>query len=67
MFKSILILILLSLCVGTAAWLFFIWSVKKGAYDDIERAKYRMMEDDDEPCPLDQNLKNTSDSDTPAT
>jgi cbb3-type cytochrome oxidase maturation protein len=47
MFKSILILILLSLCVGTAAWLVFIWSVKKGEYDDIERAKYRMLEDDD--------------------
>jgi len=49
MFKSILILIILSLCLGTAAWLFFIWSVKKGDYDDIERPKYRMLDDDDEP------------------
>ena len=49
MFKSILILILLSLFVGIGAWLVFIWSVKKGAYDDIERPKYRMLEDDDEP------------------
>lgn len=47
MFKSMLILILLSLCVGIAAWLVFIWSVKKGQYDDIERPKYRMLEDDD--------------------
>ncbi|MDX1776767.1 MAG: cbb3-type cytochrome oxidase assembly protein CcoS [Desulfobulbales bacterium] len=48
MFKSILVLIILSLCLGTAAWLFFIWAVKKGAFDDVERAKYRMLEDDDE-------------------
>jgi cbb3-type cytochrome oxidase maturation protein len=48
MLKSIIILILLSLCVGIAAWLVFIWSVKKGEYDDIERPKYRMLEDDDE-------------------
>ncbi len=48
MFKSILILIILSLCLGTAAWLFFIWSVRKGDYDDIERPKYRMLDDDDE-------------------
>ena len=49
MLKSIIILILLSLCVGIAAWLVFIWSVKKGEYDDIERPKYRMLDDDDEP------------------
>jgi len=48
MFKSILILILLSLFVGIGAWLVFLWSVKKGEYDDIERPKYRML-DDDEP------------------
>ena len=47
MFKSILILILLSLFVGIAAWLIFIWSVKKGDFDDIERPKYRMLEDDE--------------------
>lgn len=51
MLKSIIILILLSLCVGIAAWLVFIWSVKKGEYDDIERPKYRMLEDDDNPPP----------------
>ena len=61
MLKSILILILLSLCVGTAAWLFFVWSVKKGAYDDIERAKYRMLEDDDGPGPSDKDNINQSD------
>ena len=60
MLKSILILILLSLCVGTAAWLVFIWSVKKGEYDDIERAKYRMLEDD-EPGQSGEDNSNHSD------
>ena len=48
MYKSTLILMLLSLFLGIAAWLVFIWSVKKGEYDDIERPKYRMLEDDEE-------------------
>ncbi len=48
MYKSIVILIVLSLFVGIAAWLVFIWAVKKGEFDDIERPKYRMLEDDDE-------------------
>jgi cbb3-type cytochrome oxidase maturation protein len=42
-------LILLSLLLGLAAWLFFLWSVKSGQYDDPEGPKYRMMDDDDEP------------------
>jgi cbb3-type cytochrome oxidase maturation protein len=46
--KSILVLITLSLFLGTAAWLFFIWAVKKGSFDDVEGPKYRMLEDDDE-------------------
>ncbi|GAB4347265.1 MAG: hypothetical protein Kow0089_24810 [Desulfobulbaceae bacterium] len=48
MLKSIVILVLLSLFLGIAAWLVFVWSVKKGEFDDIERPKYRMLEDDDE-------------------
>ena len=47
MIKSIVILILLSLFVGTGVWLFFIWAVKKGEFDDIEGPKYRMLDDDD--------------------
>ncbi|MEJ2471571.1 MAG: cbb3-type cytochrome oxidase assembly protein CcoS [Desulfuromonadales bacterium] len=46
MFKSLVILILLSLCVGTAAWLIFIWAVKRGDYEDVEGPKYRMLDDD---------------------
>ncbi|MEN8134096.1 MAG: cbb3-type cytochrome oxidase assembly protein CcoS [Thermodesulfobacteriota bacterium] len=49
MFKSILILMLLSLFMGIAAWLIFIWAVKKGEFDDLEGPKYRMLEDDPEP------------------
>ena len=47
MLKSIVILILLSLCIGTGAWLFFIWAVKRGDFDDVEGPKYRMLEDED--------------------
>ena len=57
MLKSILVLILLSLCLGTAAWLFFIWAVKKGSFDDMEGPKYRMLEDDDEGVPGHDNNK----------
>ncbi len=45
------LLILISFLMGIAAWLFFIWSVKSGQYDDIEGPKYRMLEDDDEGSP----------------
>jgi cbb3-type cytochrome oxidase maturation protein len=48
MLKSFIILILLSLFVGTGVWLFFIWAVKKGEFDDIEGPKYRILDDDDD-------------------
>ena len=48
MIKSIVILILLSLFIGTGVWLFFIWAVKKGEFDDVEGPKYRMLDDDDD-------------------
>jgi cbb3-type cytochrome oxidase maturation protein len=41
-------LIVLSLALGVAAWLFFMWSVKSGQYDDPEGPKYRMLEDDEQ-------------------
>ncbi|PLY01371.1 MAG: cbb3-type cytochrome oxidase assembly protein CcoS [Desulfuromonas sp.] len=57
MFKSLVILIVLSLLIGTGVWLFFIWAVKKGEFDDIEAPKYRMLDDDapqgDPPCSKD--------------
>jgi cbb3-type cytochrome oxidase maturation protein len=39
-------LIVLSLALGLAAWLFFLWSVKSGQYDDPEGPKYRMLDDE---------------------
>ena len=41
-------LIIISLALGFGAWLFFLWSVKSGQYDDVERPKHRMLDDDDE-------------------
>ena len=46
--SSMYILILITLGVGIAAWLLFLWAVKSGQYDDVERPKYRMLDDDDE-------------------
>ncbi len=48
MLNSIFILIILSLFLGIGAWLFFVWAVKKGEFDDIEGPKYRMLQDDDQ-------------------
>lgn len=45
---SVFILIFLTLCVGIAAWLFFIWAVKSGQYDDMEGPKYRILDNDKE-------------------
>jgi cbb3-type cytochrome oxidase maturation protein len=42
-----LLLILVSLALGFAAWLLFLWAVKSDQYDDVERPKHRMLDDDD--------------------
>ena len=46
--STLTFLILLSLALGLAAWLPFLWSVKSGQYDDPEGPKYRMLEDEGE-------------------
>jgi len=46
--ESVLLLIFLMLCAGFAGWLFFLWAVKSGQYDDVERPKYRMLEDEED-------------------
>lgn len=51
MLQSTLILIILSLFVGAAVWMIFIWAVKKGEFDDIEGPKHRMLDDDDDRNP----------------
>jgi cbb3-type cytochrome oxidase maturation protein len=40
-------LIAISLGLGIAAWLAFLWTVRSGQYDDPEGPKYRMLDDDD--------------------
>ncbi len=44
---SLGLLIALSLALGVAAWLFFMWTVRSGQYEDPEGAKYRMLDDDE--------------------
>ena len=63
MISSVIILIILSIFLGTAAWLVFIWAVKKGQFDDVEGPKYRMLEDDDDVGPPDK--KHSKDNDLP--
>ena len=45
--EATLLLILASLALGFAAWLLFLWAVKSDQYDDVERPKHRMLDDDD--------------------
>jgi cbb3-type cytochrome oxidase maturation protein len=49
-------LIAISLGLGIAAWLGFLWSVRSGQYDDPEGPKYRML-DDDESTPKGRGAK----------
>lgn len=43
-----LLLIAVSLALGFAAWLLFLWAVKSEQYDDVERPKHRMLDDDED-------------------
>ena len=43
---SLWFLIAISLGLGVAAWLGFLWSVRSGQYDDPEGPKYRMLEEE---------------------
>jgi cbb3-type cytochrome oxidase maturation protein len=45
------ILIVLSLFLGAAAWLAFLWAVRKGEFDDPEEPKHRMLEDEEDDRP----------------
>ena len=42
------LLIVISLALGVGAWLFFLWTVRSGQYEDPEGPKYRMLDDEDE-------------------
>jgi cbb3-type cytochrome oxidase maturation protein len=43
-----LLLIAVSLALGFAAWLLFLWAVKSDQYDDVERPKHRMLDDEED-------------------
>jgi cbb3-type cytochrome oxidase maturation protein len=45
---SMFFLIILTLGAGFVGWLFFLWAVKSGQYDDIEGPKYRMLDDEED-------------------
>jgi len=46
--NSLLTLIVLSLFLGCGCWLVFLWAVQRGEFDDVERPKHRMLDDDDD-------------------
>ena len=46
---TITFLIFLSLVLGIGAWLFFLWSVKSGQFDDLEGPAQSILMDDDAP------------------
>ena len=45
---TVVLLIAVSLALGAAAWLLFLWAVKSDQYDDVERPKHRMLDDEDQ-------------------
>ena len=46
--ETTLLIIFASLAMGIAAWLLFLWAVKTDQYDDVERPKHRMLDDEPE-------------------
>ena len=48
MLWTVVLLIFFTLLLGIAGWLFFLWGVKSGQFDDIEGPKYRIFDDDEE-------------------
>ena len=59
---SMFLLIILTLGAGFVGWLFFLWAVKSGQYDDIEGPKYRMLDDEEDTKEDDQEPKKDSKS-----
>ena len=49
--SATLTLILVTLLMGLAAWLALMWAVSSGQFKDVERPKYRMLEDGPEDKP----------------
>jgi len=41
-------LIFISIILGVGAWLFFVWAVRSGQFEDPEGPKHRMLDDDED-------------------
>jgi cbb3-type cytochrome oxidase maturation protein len=54
-------LLFLTLALGIGGWIFFMWGVKTGQFDDIEGPKYRMLDEGDD-IPLESKKVNKSKS-----
>jgi len=56
MMDSMYLLIVITMCLGFAGWMAFLWAVKSGQYDDIEGPKHRMLDDeeDEQPDPAEE-------------
>lgn len=52
--QSLIALMILSLFLGCGCWLAFLWAVQKGEFEEIERPKYRMLDDEEPPIPKDK-------------
>ena len=46
---NLVVLIPIALFLGAAGLAAFLWSLKSGQYDDLEGAKWRILDDDDLP------------------
>jgi cbb3-type cytochrome oxidase maturation protein len=55
-------LIAISLGLGVAAWLGFLWSVRSGQYDDPEGPKYRMLEEEEDESRKGRGINGMDDS-----
>lgn len=49
---ALLWLIPLTLVLGLAGLVLFIWSVRSGQYDDLDAAAYRILDDQPPPQPV---------------
>jgi cbb3-type cytochrome oxidase maturation protein len=63
--ETTFLIIFISLALGFAAWLLFLWAVKSGQYDDVERPKHRMLDEDAEKAGERTNQADPAHNDTP--
>ncbi len=51
MIWSTILLIIITIALGIGAWLLFLWATKSGQFEDPERPKYTMLDDDEDRNP----------------